>query len=193
MNLFLKFSQTYKYLKLSFESRKSIFYFILSIIIGTSFCLYSSVFYPLLNSDDALNILMAHYYKLPHDIYCWGQNRGGTLIPLISQFFIKIFGFPAYISVSISNYIILFLGYLGFSSLFKNNYIKILFSIAWFFPPVQFIDLMRFPIGVEYSLIGFSILILKKLDFKTNSYKNHIYLSIIFLFFYFLNGCLIYQ
>lgn len=183
MNHFLKFSQAYKYLKLSFEDRKSVFYFILSIIIGTSFCLYSSIFYPLLNSDDALNILMAHYYKLPNDVYCWGQNRGGTLIPLISQIFIKIFGFPAYVSVSISNYIVLFLGYLGFSSLFKNNYIKILFSIAWFFPPVQFIDLMRFPIGVEYSLIGFSILMIKKIDFKSNSYKNHINLSIIILLF----------
>jgi hypothetical protein len=63
-------------------TRKTYYYFIIGIIILLSFSFYSSNFYPLLSSDDALNILMAHYYHLPHDIYCWGQDRGGTLIPL---------------------------------------------------------------------------------------------------------------
>lgn len=162
---------------------QSFLYLFLTIIVSLSFCIYSSMFYPLLNSDDALNILMAHYYKLPNDIYCWGQNRGGTLIPLISQFFIKIFGIPAYISVSISNYIILILGYFGFSSMFKTNYIKLLFAFVWFFPPIHFIDLLRFPIGVEYSLIGFSILFFQKLDFNRNNLKNHLYLILIILLF----------
>ena len=146
-----------------------------------SFFLYSSNFYPLLSSDDALNILMAHYYKFPADIYCWGQDRGGTLIPLISQFFIKVFHFKALTSVSLSNYIILIAGYFCFSGLLRTNYTKLLFAIIWFLPFQRFIDLLRFPIAVEYSIIAAAIMLINRLDFKTqaNEKINNILLSAI--------------
>jgi len=56
---------------------------------------------------------LAYYYQLPQDIYCWGQDRGGTLIPLIAQIFIKLFGCSAVTAVSLSNYLLLIAGYLG--------------------------------------------------------------------------------
>jgi hypothetical protein len=121
---------------------QNIFFF--TVIVVVSFFLYSSRFYPLLNSDDALNILMTYYYDLPNDFYCWGQDRGGTFIPLISQIFHKTFGFSAVLSVSFSNYFVLLIGYLGFSSLFKSKKTKLLFALVWFFPPIRFIDLTRF-------------------------------------------------
>ncbi len=158
---------------------------IIFLIIVCSFFLYSSRYYPLLSSDDALNILIAHYYDLPKDLYCWGQDRGGTFIPLISQIFIKFFGFSALWSVSLSNYLILIIGYIGFSSLIKSNYYKVLFAIAWFFPFERFDGLLRFPIGVQYSLLGISIFLINKIDFKEfkNSFKNHlIVVTIIVLF-----------
>lgn len=144
---------------------QQILYYILTLgVILLSFFLYSSRFYPLLNSDDALNVLMAHYYKLPNDFYCWGQDRGGTLVPLISQIFIKLFGCSALMAVSLSNYIILVVGYIGLSSLIKSNYYKLIFAIIWFLPFQRFVDILRFPIGVEYSLIGFSIYLICKLE-----------------------------
>lgn len=112
---------------------------------------------------------MAHYYKLPNDFYCWGQDRGGTLIPLISQLFIKLFDSSALFSVSISNYVILVLGYIGFSSLVKSNYYKVILAFIWFFPFQRFIDLVRYPIGVEYSLIGFAIFLISKLEYYNNA------------------------
>lgn len=115
---------------------------------------------------------MTYYYKLPNDLYCWGQDRGGTFIPLISQIFHKFLGISAVNAVSISNYVVLILGYIGFSSLFKNNFTKILFAIIWFFPPIRFIDLTRFPLGVEYSLIGFSIYLINKIDLTKNKAWN---------------------
>jgi hypothetical protein len=152
---------------------RRVLYFLLTLaIILLSFFLYSSRFYPLLNSDDALNILMAHYYSLPHDFYCWGQDRGGTLIPLISQVFIKLFNCSALIAVSLSNYLILILGYIGLSGLLKSNYCKIILAIVWFLPFCMFIDILRFPIGVEYSLIGFAIFLINK--FENNDIKWHI-------------------
>ncbi len=128
---------------------------------------------------------MAHYYKLPNDFYCWGQNRGGTLIPLISQIFIKLFNCSALIAVSISNYLILILGYIGLSSLINSRYYKIILAIIWFLPFQRFIDILRFPIGVGYSLIGFSIYLISKLE-KNDSiklYKKHFLLISIILIF----------
>lgn len=107
---------------------------------------------------------MAHYYQLPNDFYCWGQDRGGTFIPLLSQIFIKIFGCQALIAVSLSNYLLLVLGYLGLSSLIKSRYYKIIFAIIWFLPFQRFVDITRFPIGVEYSLLGIAIYLICKLE-----------------------------
>ena len=151
-------------------------YIILIIIILISFSFYSSNFYPLLNSDDALNILMAHYYQLPHDVYCWGQDRGGTIVPLIAQIFIKLFGCSAITAVSFSNYLLLIAGYFGFSTIFKTKSSKLLLAVIWFLPFHRFVDISRFPIGMGYSLIGVAIFFLNKLSEKTtyNTFKSHL-------------------
>lgn len=171
--------------KLNFMNfRNILFYSGLIILIVISFLLYSLRFYPQLNSDDALNVLMTYYYKLPNDFYCWGQDRGGTLIPLMSHFLHKILGFSPVISVSISNYIVLIIGYIGYSSLFKYKSSKIIFAVLWFLPAFRFIYLLRYPIGVQYSLIGFAIYLSQKIDFTTkNLMTNYLLLfSIILLF-----------
>ena len=72
--------------------RKVLLYIGIIAIILISFRLYSSQYYPLLKSDDALNIMMAHYYSLPEMWYCWGQDRGGTLIAMLGYFFCSVFG-----------------------------------------------------------------------------------------------------
>ncbi|MCD4747272.1 MAG: hypothetical protein K8R58_13320 [Bacteroidales bacterium] len=76
-----------------------------------SFLLFSSIFYPLFNSDDGVTVLMLHYFKLPNDIYFWNQDRVGSIIPLIGQLFYKGLGFSLLWSESITHYIILILGY----------------------------------------------------------------------------------
>jgi len=162
------------------HKRQLSYYIFLSITIVTSFLLYSFRFYPLLSSDDAIYVLMTYYYKLPHDIYYWGQDRGGTLTPFVSQLFFRVFGFSAVNSLSISAYIVLIAGYFGFSSLFKNNYTKAIFAIVWFLPPASFIELPRYTVGVQYSLLGLIILFINKVDFqrrKTSS--NHLILLLI--------------
>lgn len=161
-------------------TKKRILYFVvLAAIIVASYRLYSSRFYPALNSDDALNILMAHCYRLPENIYCWGQDRGGTLIPLLSQPFIAL-GCQPVDAVSLANYIILILGFLGFSSLIKSPYCRILFAIVWFLPSQRFVDINRFPLGVEYSLIGFAIWLITKYEKATKAFtRNALLLSIV--------------
>jgi len=166
-------------------SNNKYYYISVFVIIILSFLFYSSKYYPLLNSDDALNILMAYYYKFPNDLYCWGQDRGGTLIPLISQIFIKLFRFSALTSVSFSNYLILIIGYFGFSNLLKTNYSKLIFCIVWFLPFQRFIDILRFPLGAEYSLLAFAILLISKMGRQDSllSLKSNIMLFAIVIIF----------
>jgi hypothetical protein len=144
-----------------------LFYLTISIIIVFSFFLYSSNFFAALNSDDAITILMLQYFKLPGDLYFWGQDRYGSLIPLAGQFFFKVFHFSALTSESITHYIILVAGYLAFSNLFRSKFNRFIFAIVWFFPPVRQIDLLRFNLGVEYSLIAVAVYLLNRnLSFK---------------------------
>lgn len=143
------------------HTRQSIYFegfWVLSIAI-LSFRLYSYVYYPLLNSDDALNVLMADSYSLPHDIYCWGQDRGGTLIPLLAQPFLWV-GMPAIWAVSVVTYGLLFVGYVGARAFLAYPFARIVFAVLWFLPYHRFVDLTRFPIGMSYCLLlaGWAIL-----------------------------------
>lgn len=160
------------------------FYGLIVLIILLSYSFYSSSNYALLNSDDGMAILMAHYFDLPGDFYCWGQDRLGSLIPLMSQVFIKLFGTSAITAVSFSNYLILILGYIGFSSLLKTRFSKIALALILFFPFQRFIDITRFTIGVEYCLIGFALFLALKIRFENKSlfnFRNHFLLATVTL------------
>ncbi len=128
-----------------------------------SFSLYSSIRYPLLNSDNAVTILMVHYFKLPNDLYFWGQDRLGSLIPLLGQIPNKLFGLTPILSESLTHYTILFLGFLAFSTFIRSNYYKIIFAIIWFFPPMHLIDVTQFAFGIHYSLIAIVCYLINKL------------------------------
>lgn len=167
------------------ETRNTIlFYGTLLLIVVVSWSFYATCNYPLLSSDDGLNVLMAHYYDLPQDFYCWGQDRGGTIIPFFSQLWIKGFGLSAIDAISVSNYIILILGYIGFASMLKKRSSRLLFALIWFLPFQRFVDLTRFPIGVQYSLIAFCIFLMMRVRFEGRSFfywRNHVLLATITL------------
>lgn len=155
-----------------FDLKSIVYYLLIILLITTSFFLFSSAFYPLVNSDMAINVLIADTFSLPHDIYCWNQDRGGMLIPLIAHLIVKILSIKPIIAVSIANYLMLILGFIGFSKLFKHKTVVLLFALVWFFPYQRFIDLTSFPLGVSYSLLGFSILFIQKIDFKKHLVKD---------------------
>ena len=140
----------------------------ISTIIVLSFLCYSSNFYPLLGSDDAIQVLMIHDFTLPHDLYFWGQDRYGSLIPLLGQIFYKGLGISPLTSESITHYLLLLAGYFAFASFFKSKFSKLILAIIWFFPPIRMIDLLRLNLGEEYSLLAIGIFALNKL------YKNEI-------------------
>ncbi len=162
-----------------FLNTKNVYYLAVAGIIIFSFSFFSYNFDPLLNSDDALNVLMAHFYD-PTSFYCWGQDRGGTFIPMLSQVFIKIFQTSALTAVSLSTYLIAILGFIGFSNLLKKKFHKILLALILFLPFHKFFCVLRFPIGMSYDLIAFAtfLIVLYK-----NSTKKHLILILLILIF----------
>ncbi len=165
-------------------SMKKIYILIIGLIFLLSFRFYSSLFYPVLNSDNAVTILMIHYFKLPNDLYFWGQDRMGSLIPLIGQIPLKIFNLSALTSESIVHYFILLLGFLSFSHFLRSHILKIIFAIIWFFPPMRLIDVTQFSFGIHYSLIAIVCYLFdyyQKEKIQNNPLLCHSILSIITL------------
>ena len=139
------------------------------------------MFYPILNSDNAVTILMIYYFKLPQDLYFWDQDRMGSIIPLIGQIPFKLFNFSAVTSEAVTHYSILLLGFLSFSTFLKSDYLKIIFALIWFFPPIRLIDTIQLYSGVEYSLIAIScylITLQKNLKSKNHLFFRHLILLI---------------
>ncbi len=158
----------------------------IAIIIILSFLSYSSNFYPLLSSDDAIQVLMIHDFKLPHDFYFWGQDRYGSLIPLLGQIFYRGLGLSPLTSESIVHYLLLIAGYFAFASFFKSKLCRLILAVAWFFPPFHLIDFLRGNIGLEYSLLATGIFLINKLNenaFRENRLRLHLLLLFITILF----------
>jgi hypothetical protein len=127
---------------------------------------------------------MIHYFKLPNDFYFWGQDRMGSIIPLIGQIPLKIFNLSALTSESIVHYLILLFGFFSFTYFLKSHFLKIIFAIIWFFPPMRLIDVTQFSFGIHYSLIAIACYLFdyyQKEKIQKNLLFRHSILSIITL------------
>lgn len=167
------------------KMKNYIFTLTIGAIVILSFLLFSAVYSPVINADDGVSILMLHDFQLPRDIYYWDQNRYGSLIPLLGQFLYKLIRIPLLWSESITHYMILILGYFSFSSFFKSNFNKIIFAIIWFLPISYFgHSFLRNVYGLEYSVVGITIFLLKNYThFETPYLKKISIIMIIFLSF----------
>ncbi|MBL0073867.1 MAG: hypothetical protein IPP34_19525 [Bacteroidetes bacterium] len=124
------------------------------LIIAISFRTFSTLFYPALNSDQAITILMGHSFNLPHDWYFWGQDRMGSLIPMLSYPFIKYFHADAILTESLVHYLILIAGYFAMASFINKPVYRLALAIFWFLPPFRMADLLLLSFGIQYSLIA---------------------------------------
>lgn len=153
---------------------------IVSIIAILSFFFLSTAFYPDVHSDMAVNVLIADSFSLPNDWYWWGQDRLGSFIPFISQPLIKS-GLNPLWAVSVCNYLVITLGFIGFSKLFTHKRTIILFALLWFFPYQRYIELSAYPTGLSYGLLGFSFLFIRKIKFKEPILNSRINLLMILI------------
>ncbi|MCX6292636.1 MAG: hypothetical protein NT126_12890 [Bacteroidetes bacterium] len=153
------------------------------IIILLSFFLYSQSHSPILNSDGAISVLMTYDFQWSSDLYFWGQDRGGSLIPMLALLFYKVLHFSPLAAVSTVNYLLLIAGFIGFSGLFKTKFSIFVFSLLWFLPAMKFMELDTSPIAIQYCLIGLSIFIYTKhlRDPGLSGIKKHLAFSLVVL------------
>ena len=132
---------------------------LVTVIILLSFRTYSAFFIPRINSDQAIHVLMANALKLPEDLYFWGQNRLGSLVPILGHVLLQLLPIHPALAVSITQYSLLIIGSLAFTSLLKNQILKIVFALIWFLPLAPFNELVVIsqPYGPQLALIGVAV------------------------------------
>jgi hypothetical protein len=166
------------------QSQKSglIYIAAIAITLFLSFRFYSAWYFCVLNTDNAVNILMIHYYSLPGDFYFWGQDRMGTLIPLIGQIPFRVFDVPAILCDSLVRYAILLAGYAAIAILFQSWFYRLLLAVFWFLPPMHMIDITQFAYGIQYALIGIAIYLFNLRNTSSSSYSYvHLILGLVML------------
>lgn len=114
--------------------RNYLVYAILLLIVGWSFFLYAPPYSVLYNSDNAIHVLMAYHLKLPRDIFYWGQNRLGSLLPLAAHPFISLTSIHPLFAVSIVQYAFILIPVIIISKYLKNKFLVIALFAAIFLP-----------------------------------------------------------
>ena len=147
------------------NTSRMLYIFLLPIVFILSFSSFAAVFYPDLNSDHAIHVLMAYDLKLPDDLYYWGQDRLGSLIPIIGHIILKLFPLSPIEVISLVQYLIIAVGFLSFAALFKSIKSKIIFAIAWFLPLKCFSELIQptHPYAPQFTFIAIAIVAINRL------------------------------
>ena len=151
---------------------------ILGLLILFSFLTFSEQYYPLLNPDMALNVMMTPGYTMPGDLYNWGQHHNGSLIPMLAHLLCIIYFFPPLLAVSVIHFLILIAGYWALSRLFKDRSLKLALALVWFFPSWHFLDHVLLAYGVQMSFIAFCIYFINRAFASYSSRLNLLWLSL---------------
>lgn len=135
---------------------------VILLIMLLSFLSFSEYFYPHLNADMAINVLMTPGFSIPGDLYFWGQDRAGSLIPFLSWLLCVLYKFPPVLAVSLVHFGLLTAGFFALSGFFKTRTSRLFLAAVWFFPPIHFIDHVLLLFGVQLSLLVIGVWALRK-------------------------------
>ena len=128
---------------------------------------------PAFNSDHAVHVLMAQDLKLPDDLYYWGQNRLGSLLPILSYFGVRILSLSPIVAVSSVQYFLMLIGFLSFCSILRSNFSKLTLALVWFLPAATFTSTIEAvqPYTPQFATIGCALALIHQL----NIYRNGIF------------------
>ncbi|MCY7284016.1 MAG: hypothetical protein LH679_11360, partial [Cyanobacteria bacterium CAN_BIN43] len=150
--------------------------FLIGTIIITCIVLVSSRSFMAMNAnslsaDHAIHILMTHDLVLPDDLYFWGQDRLGSIVPIFAHGLLRLFSLPPVVAVSWAQYFFLLLGFLAFASLLNNPGLKVVFALVWFLPLgnfTRFVEISH-PYGPQMAFVGLAIVFARQLSDKAES------------------------
>lgn len=160
-----------------------IYYLLISIIFLISFRDFAAHLAPYLKADHAVHILMAHDLRLPEDLYFWGQDRLGSIVPILGHWLYQVLPISAAAAVGYVQYFLLLIGFICLASLFKNPLAKLIFALAWFFPLDYFKELVQIaqPYGPQFAFLGLALVLMQKLwnpGVKINSTYRQILITL---------------
>ncbi|MGE5425061.1 MAG: hypothetical protein ACM3N9_06835, partial [Syntrophothermus sp.] len=135
---------------------------IIWLVILFSFLNFSAWYFPFLQPDTAVGILMSPGYTLPGDLYLWGQSHHGSELSFLSNLLILTYLFPAALAYSVAQFTILACGFFSLSALLKSRTSKIILVVAWFLPTWYFNDLLIAAPGIAASLLAMGIYLLNR-------------------------------
>ncbi|NJO43143.1 MAG: hypothetical protein HC769_16880 [Cyanobacteria bacterium CRU_2_1] len=158
--------------------------FLICLIVLLSFRSYAAHLSPDISSDNAIHVLMAYHLKLPDDLYYWGQDRLGSLVPILGHLALKILPIRPIEAVAYIQYLLLIAGFFCFTRLFKTSVATIIFTLIYFLPQIYFFALLTVgqPYAGQLFCISFAILLLDRFiqaSDKIQGVQKHILLSLI--------------
>jgi len=126
---------------------------------------FAAYYSPHLNSDHAVHILMAEDLQLPADLYFWGQDRLGSLEPILAHGLLALLPLRPVVALSIVQYGILVAGFWVFARFFKQPLITVIFALVWFLPLRSFVTLVQpsHPYRPQFLLVGIALLLSRQL------------------------------
>ena len=153
------------------------YYPILLFLILFSFFNFSERYTPELNNYQAIQVLMTPGWSFPGDLYVWGQDFSGSLVPFLSQMLCEFYKFPPILAVSLMHFILLTAGFLALSTFFRSTINKLLLAIVWFFPPWHFIGHIVWVFGIQLSTFVIGLYLLKQFQKDYSKINKGIWLS----------------
>ena len=161
-------------------------------IVVLSFLVLSPFFSPFLNSDNAIHILMGYDFQLPSDYYFWGQDRLGSIIPLLTHVLYKLLHVSPALLSSLVLYGIVLIFVLLLSRFIEKRWYKVLLCVLLFFPAHTTDHMLRLahPYASQYVFILLSLTFLylfqkavkERLDIKAGVLLMGVFLSGIIAF-----------
>lgn len=126
---------------------------------------FSAYYSPNLNSDQAIHVLMAADLQLPADLYYWGQDRLGSLEPILAHGLLALLPLRPVVALSIVQYGILIAGFWVFARFFKQPLITVIFALVWFLPLRSFVEfvLPAHPYRSQFFMVGIALLLCRQL------------------------------
>jgi len=94
---------------------------------------YGAYFYPYLNSDMAMHVLMARDFDFDYSLWYWGQTRLGSLLPYLASFLWDL-GLNPLKSITVVQYAMVSCCVVLFGLIVRNVWATLLFALLFLFP-----------------------------------------------------------
>jgi hypothetical protein len=147
-----------------------------------SFALLSPWRSPFLDSDQSLQILMTTYLRLPGDFYFWGQDRLGSLVPILAHGLYTLFHMSPALAASLVLYGLVAVLVLVMVRFIPSLSGRIMLVFLLFFPIHVADNMLKLghPYAPQYACIAIFIACMYR--FKTLVEESSVWKAALFLF-----------